>query len=160
MPVFNEKSRLSAVEEVQNENLVAMPEKVKTTGSSETLASFSPAHTAPPTPLDAVKNPFETDIEAMASNLSISKTSTRKSCNIPRKSDCQVWPGREHWVQKSKEEKKKRSCVCMNRLSRRNRLIVNILIGLVIVAVAMGVGFGVSKALHAPIWGKMDTQSQ
>ncbi len=97
-------------------------------------------------------NPFDTDVEAGM----ISQQTTRKSCQLNRKSDCQVWPSRDHWKEKAKAAKKKRSWTCMARLSRRDRLIAKILLGLLLVGIAVGVGFGVSKPLGAPIWGKKD----
>jgi predicted transporter len=41
----------------------------------------------------------------------------------------------------------------MAHLSKKTRIMVKIAIGLLIVGVAVGVGFGVSKPLGAPIWG-------
>ncbi|KAJ3528680.1 hypothetical protein NM208_g10092 [Fusarium decemcellulare] len=61
---------------------------------------------------------------------------------LPRKSDCQVWPGKDHWKQKAKANKAKNRCTCMAHLSRRNRIIVKCLIVFLVVGVAVGVGFG------------------
>ena len=97
-------------------------------------------------------NPFDSDVEAM-----VQPGSSAGECGriqICRKSDKHVWPGKEHWKQKAKAAKMKRSCSCMAQLSRRNRLIAKVLIVVLIVGVAVGVGFGVSKPLGAPIWGK------
>ncbi|KAI0852165.1 hypothetical protein F5Y00DRAFT_189766 [Daldinia vernicosa] len=106
------------------------------------------------TPISATaSNGFDTDIEAMVpvkSSEHLNKTST---IGTRRKSDCPVWPGQEHWQQKAKAAKiNNRSCQCMARLSKRNRIIAKILIGLLIVGIAVGIGFGISKPLGAGIW--------
>ncbi|KAK1766258.1 hypothetical protein QBC33DRAFT_560163 [Phialemonium atrogriseum] len=96
-------------------------------------------------------NPFDNDIEAMVSS---GEPMIRKSTQCIRGgADCQVWPGQDHWKRKAKAAKReRRACNCLAHLSRRNRIIVKILIGLLIVGIAVGVGFGVSKPLGAGIW--------
>jgi hypothetical protein len=102
----------------------------------------------------AATNPFDTDIEAVAITQSHSSDNClRKSIQLTRKSDNQVWPGKDHWKAKAKAAKMKRSCTFMGRMTPRNRLITKIVIVLLVVGVAVGVGFGVSKPLHAKIWG-------
>ncbi|KAI8956683.1 hypothetical protein F5Y11DRAFT_141868 [Daldinia sp. FL1419] len=101
----------------------------------------------------AASNGFDTDIEAMMpvkSSEHLNKTST---IGTRRKSECPVWPGQEHWQQKAKAARlNNRSCQCIARLSKRNRIIAKILIGLLIVGIAVGIGFGISKPLGAGIW--------
>lgn len=96
-------------------------------------------------------NPFDTDIEAMVpSNEPITRKSTQ--C-IRGGADCQVWPGQDHWKRKAKAAKRdRRACNCLAHLSKRNRIIVKVLIGILIVGIAVGIGFGVSKPLGAGIW--------
>ncbi len=98
---------------------------------------------------------FDTDIEAI-----IPHNSAAESCagKFARRggTDCQVWPGQDHWKRKAKAAKMKRSCRCLSHLSKRNRLIVKILIGFLVVGMAVGVGFGVSKPLGAGIWQPHD----
>ncbi|KAK3374096.1 hypothetical protein B0T24DRAFT_287371 [Lasiosphaeria ovina] len=96
-------------------------------------------------------NPFDTDIEAI---ITTSEHSTRKSAECTKGgSDCQVWPGQDHWRRKAKAAKMSRhNCNCLAHLSKRNRIMVKVLIGLLIVGIAVGVGFGVSKPLGAGIW--------
>ncbi|KAG6009932.1 hypothetical protein E4U21_000703 [Claviceps maximensis] len=96
-------------------------------------------------------NPFETDVEAAEAHCSIDKP--RASVVLTRKKDCQVWPDKSDWKQRAKAGKKNRTCACMQRLSRRNRIIAKVLIIVLVVGVAVAVGFGVSKPLGAPIWG-------
>lgn len=104
------------------------------------------------TPATTRVNPFETDIEAMPV---ITHDSSRRSAECTKGgTDCHVWPGQDHWKRKAKAAKKNRqSCKCLSGLSKRNRIIAKILIIVLIVGIAVAVGFGVSKPLGASIWG-------
>ncbi|KAF4975373.1 hypothetical protein FZEAL_7824 [Fusarium zealandicum] len=113
---------------------------------------------APSTPRsDKLANPFDTDVEAMVPTYTTDSCMHKTSSPMVRKTDCQVWPGKDHWKQKAKAAKAKNRCTCMAKLSRRNRIIAKVLIVFLIVGIAVGVGFGVSKPLGAPIWGDKDT---
>lgn len=130
---------------------VTIPEKV---ALSNTTTAYEPGRDRTPrTSKDSVarSNPFETDIEAM--EVIDSKTcTTRTTCN--RRTDAQVWPGKDHWKQRAKSARvKKRSCALLAKMSRRNRIVAKIIIAVLIVGIAVAVGFGVSKPLGAPIWG-------
>lgn len=110
------------------------------------------------TPASAHQNPFDTDIEAMITHTASGNiNSGRRSMGCRGLVDSEVWPGQSHWKKKAKEQKMKRSCTCLSRLSKRNRLIVKVLIGVLIVGIAVGVGLGISKPLGAPIWGEKNT---
>lgn len=123
-------------EEMQN------PTNEKSLPRSSDVSTPSTIHNA---------NPFDTDIEAMVpSNEPITRKSTQ--C-IRGGADCQVWPGQDHWKRKAKAAKReRRACNCLAHLSKRNRIIVKVLIGILIVGIAVGIGFGVSKPLGAGIW--------
>ncbi|KAH0497753.1 hypothetical protein TgHK011_005038 [Trichoderma gracile] len=99
-------------------------------------------------------NPFDADIEALNSHSSLDKP-MRKSITLDAKKDCQVWPGKDHWERQAKQAKMQRNnCACMAKLSPRNKIIVKLLIIVLVVGVAVSVGFGISKPLGAPLWGK------
>lgn len=104
-------------------------------------------------------NPFDTDIEAMVTSSSEQQFNSRKSlrCSKLATNDCEMWPGKDHWKRKAKAAKMKRSCNCLAHLSKRNRIIVKILIGLLIIGIAVGVGVGISKPLGAGIWHPKDS---
>ncbi|KAI1477249.1 hypothetical protein K445DRAFT_282676 [Daldinia sp. EC12] len=106
------------------------------------------------TPCSATaSNGFDTDIEAMMPVKSSERLNKTSTLGTRRKSDCPVWPGQEHWQQKAKAARiNNRSCQCIARMSKRNRIIAKILIGLLIVGIAVGIGFGISKPLGAGIW--------
>lgn len=132
---------------------VTLPEKI---ALSNTTTAYDPAvERTPRTSKESAarSNPFEADIEAM--EVIDSKPCTTRSGGVKctRPSDNQVWPGKDYWKQKAKSAKMKRGCTCLARMSRRNRVITKILIGILIVGIAVAVGFGVSKPLGAPIWG-------
>ncbi|KAJ9158285.1 hypothetical protein NKR19_g3498 [Coniochaeta hoffmannii] len=128
--------------------------------SHDTLSSDMPSAEKAPTRLSDVStthqpNPFDTDIEAIISstheNRNLSAQCTRGG------PECQVWPGQDHWRRKAKAAKRqRRTCTCLSHLSKRNRIIVKILIGLLVIGVAVGVGVGISKPLGARIWHPND----
>ncbi|KAK3945778.1 hypothetical protein QBC46DRAFT_402870 [Diplogelasinospora grovesii] len=127
----------------ESETMSPSAEKTNTNGRRSSDASTpSSAHHA---------NPFDTDIEAI---ITTSEQMNRKSTQGTRGgTDCQVWPGQDHWRRKAKVAKMKRAnCNCLAHMSKRNRLIVKILIGIFIIGAAVAVGFGVSKPLGAGIW--------
>ncbi|KAF7560994.1 hypothetical protein G7046_g3130 [Stylonectria norvegica] len=133
---------------------LAAPEKAAL--STVTTVSQSPRPSNVSTPRSDRNNPFDTDLEGMirtnTSDACMHKSNTQNS----KKNDCQVWPGKDHWQQRAKAQKARNRCACMNKfnkLSRRNRIIVKVVVGVLIVGAAVGVGFGISKPLNAPIWG-------
>ncbi|KAM0328762.1 hypothetical protein ACHAQA_005175 [Verticillium albo-atrum] len=109
-------------------------------------------------------NPFDTDVEAMITTTNTNNNNMSRKCTTTiSKADCpSVWPGKEHWKQKAKTAKRNRhnTCNCLAHLNKRNRIIAKLLIGLLIVGIAVGVGFGVSKPLGAPIWGVKDDEKR
>lgn len=73
--------------------------------------------------------------------------------NLKGCAEGQVWPGQAHWKKKAKAAKiNKHSCQCLARLSKRNRIIAKVLIGLLVIALGVGVGLGISRKLGAGIW--------
>jgi len=129
-------------------------------GASVDLALVSTHSSSPDT--RQIADPFDTDVEAMIPHASAgsagsvpeaglcTRSSTAGRLNRP---ECQMWPGQEHWRKKAKAAKVDRSrCGCMARMSKRNRLLVQLLIGLLIVGIGVAVGFGISKPLGAGVW--------
>ncbi|KAF4120630.1 hypothetical protein GMORB2_2633 [Geosmithia morbida] len=129
---------------------VSQPERA---GLSRTTTAYDPLDKSPrPSGESTPKvNPFETDIEAMDVDETYPYSKTKQQRALDR-TDKQVWPGKDHWKQVAKSAKMKRSCTCMARLSHRNRIIAKILIVILVVGAAVGIGFGVSKPLGAAIW--------
>ncbi|EGY23636.1 hypothetical protein VD0002_g6213 [Verticillium dahliae] len=173
----DDKAALShSYESVQD---LALPPKAATVKTTEATHGSSPASSTkekiielrrdsiPSTPHSLRNdNPFDTDVEAMITTTNTNNNNnnmSRKCTTTISKADCpSVWPGKEHWKQKAKTAKRNRhnTCNCLAHLSKRNRIIAKILIGLLIVGIAVGVGFGVSKPLGAPIWGVKDDEKR
>lgn len=144
-----------------------------TTTSGETLAP-SPAASLAPSPELAYRqssevstpatahnelNPFDTDLEAMVSTRTLPGgddscgMKSASNSNLKGSADGQVWPGQAHWKKKAKAAKiNNRSCQCLARLSKRNRIIAKVLIGALVIGIAVAVGLGISKSLGAGIW--------
>ncbi|CAK7565128.1 MAG: hypothetical protein SEPTF4163_003037 [Sporothrix epigloea] len=128
--------------------------------SSTSIPEALPRTSDLSTPATVHHNPFDTDIEAMITysttegTLKYNDINGRRSMGCRGLSESQVWPGQGHWKRKAREQRMNRSCSCLSQLSKRNRLIVNLLIGLLIVGAAVGIGLGISKPLGAAIWGQ------
>lgn len=95
-------------------------------------------------------NAYDTDVEAMVTPQRSCDRLNRKSCG---KNDNSVWPTADYWKQKTRAAKQKnRSCQLLNQYTKRTRLMIRLGILFFIVALAVGVGFGISKPLGAGIW--------
>jgi hypothetical protein len=90
-------------------------------------------------------NVYEHDVE---SQYQLSQT---KSSIEPTK-DCTMWPSRVALKAKAKEEKAKRSWNPLVRLNKRQKLLAQIAIALLIVGAAVGIGVGVSRAVGGGVW--------
>lgn len=97
---------------------------------------------------------YETDLEAG------SPVRYSSSQPPPCTKDCTAWPGKQHLKQKSLAMKKSRVCSPLRSLSKKQRLWVKILIGIVIVGLAVGVGVGISKATGTGVWKSTTQQAQ
>lgn len=151
--IFIMPSNYEKLSRPSGETNLTIPEKAATNAT----VTETPRISTTSTPQTDKLNPFDTDIEAMVTTRT-SDSCMHKTSSTPlaRKTDCQVWPGKDHWKQQAKAAKAKNRCTCMAKLSQRNRWIVKGLIIFLVVGIAVGVGFGVSKPLNAPIWGDKD----
>jgi len=67
--------------------------------------------------------------------------------------DGKVWPGRGTLMQRYKRDKRKRqSCNPMKNLDKRTKVCIKLLIILIVVGGAVGLGIGISKAVGGGIW--------
>jgi len=76
-----------------------------------------------------------------------------------RAKECSMWPSRQTLKEKAKQEKsfrRKGNCFGLSArwgsLSKKQRLWTKILIALLVVAFAIGVGIGISKAVGGGVW--------
>jgi hypothetical protein len=82
---------------------------------------------------------------------SLGHLSTTKS-TVSRTQECSMWPSRDALKAKALEEKKKKSWNPLCRLNKRQKLAAQILIALVIIGAAVGIGVGVSRAVGGGVW--------
>ena len=96
---------------------------------------------------------YEHDLEAGAPSLHSIRT-TR-----PRK-ECTVWPGKHQLLEKSLAVKKSKGCSPFRNLDRKQKLWAKIIIALIIVGAAVGIGVGVSKAVGGGVWKTVNSQGK
>lgn len=109
--------------------------------------------------INVVSSAYDTDVEAF-----LTPQKTQASCSkaglLKTKSgkdmDSTVWPGRKAMKMKKKEMRKQRAkhgvCGCMAGLDKKTKIWVKVLIALLVVGAAIGVGLGISKAVGGGIW--------
>ncbi|KAI9818106.1 MAG: hypothetical protein M1827_000731 [Pycnora praestabilis] len=85
---------------------------------------------------------YDVDVEA-ARSMSVSEG--------PRK-ECTVWPGKQTLAQKARLAKKSRGCSPLRNLTKQQKLWAKILIALVIIGAAVGIGIGISRAVGGGVW--------
>lgn len=100
----------------------------------------------------------ESDVES-GLNVPVSAATTQTNlsgmpsvCIAPSK-ECAMWPSRQTLLQQRKAEKRsRRRCDLFGSLTKRQKLLVQILIALVVVGAAVGVGVGISRAVGGGVW--------
>ncbi|MCJ1400596.1 hypothetical protein MMC11_003802 [Xylographa trunciseda] len=98
---------------------------------------------------------YETDLE--------SGSRIRYSSEPPvsvRNKECNMWPGHRQHMQKCNALKQSRSCSPMRKLSKKQKLLVKILIALFVVGAVTAIGVGVSKAVNAGVYKNSNQQTQ
>ncbi|KAF2280889.1 uncharacterized protein EI97DRAFT_12002 [Westerdykella ornata] len=92
------------------------------------------------------------DLE-LGSHLSAATTAQQPKVSVDgRVKECTMWPSRQAMLDKKRQNKQARSCSLFRNLSSKQRLWVKIVIGLLIVAAATGLGIGISKAVGGGVW--------
>jgi hypothetical protein len=120
---------------------------------------FSPFYSHPTTrrSLEAQKseskqsiNVYESDLEA---GLSDSKTNVLHTRTTSRSAkDCTVWPGQRALREQKRAARQQNGCNPMRNLSKKTRIWVKIVFGLLIIGLAVGIGVGISKAVGGSVW--------
>jgi hypothetical protein len=93
----------------------------------------------------------ERDVEA-GLPLSNATTQQPKVSVDGRVKECTMWPSRQAMLEKKKRSQRARGCNLFRNLNSRQRLWVKIIIGLMIVAAATGLGVGISRAVGGGVW--------
>ncbi|KAF2832102.1 hypothetical protein CC86DRAFT_312902 [Ophiobolus disseminans] len=101
------------------------------------------------THLDVVT--FERDVEA-GLPLSTATTQQPKSSVDGRVKECTMWPSRQAVIDQRKTYKRTRGCNLFKNLTSKQRLWAKIIIALVVVAAAVGLGVGISRAVGGGVW--------
>jgi hypothetical protein len=66
--------------------------------------------------------------------------------------ECTMWPSASEMHARHKREKRARSRNPLRKLSRRNRVIISVVIALTVISAAVGIGVGISRAYHGEVW--------
>ncbi|KAH6866893.1 hypothetical protein J4E91_003978 [Alternaria rosae] len=69
-----------------------------------------------------------------------------------RVKECTMWPTRQAVLDKRKSYKRKRGCAFFRNMTSKQRLWAKIVIALLVVAAAVGLGVGISRAVGGGVW--------
>jgi hypothetical protein len=94
---------------------------------------------------------MERDVEA-GLPLSAATTQQPKSSVDGRVKECTMWPSRQAVMDQRKTHKRARGCNLFKNLTSKQRLWVKIVIALIVVAAAVGLGVGISRAVGGGVW--------
>lgn len=85
----------------------------------------------------------------------LSTASTQQQSKVSvdgRVKECTMWPTRQAVLEKRKSYKRKRGCAFFHRLTNKQRLWAKIVIALLVIAAAVGLGVGISRAVGGGVW--------
>jgi hypothetical protein len=94
---------------------------------------------------------FDRDMEA-GIPISAATTQQPKSSVDGRVKECTMWPSRQAVIEKRKTYKRTRGCNLFKNLTNKQRLWAKIIIALIVVAAAVGLGVGISRAVGGGVW--------
>ncbi|KZM23150.1 hypothetical protein ST47_g5734 [Ascochyta rabiei] len=100
-------------------------------------------------------NPYERDLEA---GLPLSAATTQQlpkvsvDGRVKEVKECTMWPSRQAVLDKRKDHKRKKGCNLFQSLTSKQRLWVKIIIALLVVGAAVGLGVGISRAVGGGVW--------
>jgi hypothetical protein len=94
---------------------------------------------------------YERDIEA-GLPLSAATTQNPKLSVDGRVKECTMWPSRQAMVEKKKLHQRARGCNLFRGLTDKQRLWAKIAIALFVVAAAVALGVGISRAVGGGVW--------
>lgn len=96
---------------------------------------------------------IEQDLEAASPHFSSLETSRNHK-------ECAVWPCTKQMKKKSLMVQRNKGCSPLRGLPKTQRLWVKILIALVVIGAAVGIGIGISKAVGGGVWKNVNSQGQ
>ncbi|KAH7391844.1 hypothetical protein BKA66DRAFT_413193 [Pyrenochaeta sp. MPI-SDFR-AT-0127] len=95
---------------------------------------------------------YDRDVEA---GVPLSTASTQQQSKISvdgRVKECTMWPSRQAVMDKRKTAQRTRGCAFFRNLTSKQRLWAKIIIALLVVAAAVGLGVGISRAVGGGVW--------
>ncbi|CAI6341612.1 unnamed protein product [Periconia digitata] len=92
------------------------------------------------------------DLEAGSLPLSAATTQNPKVSVDGRVKECTMWPSRQTIMENKKMNKRARGCKQFRNLNSKQRLWAKILIAALVIAAAVGLGVGISRAVGGGIW--------
>ncbi|KAJ4380034.1 hypothetical protein N0V86_004341 [Didymella sp. IMI 355093] len=100
-------------------------------------------------------NTFERDLET---GVPLSAATTQQ---LPKNSvdgrvrevkECTMWPSRQAVLDKRKDHKRKKGCNLFQGLTSKQRLWIKVIIALLVIGAAVGLGVGISRAVGGGVW--------
>lgn len=92
------------------------------------------------------------DLEAGSVPLSAATTQNPKVSVDGRVKECTMWPSRQTIMENKKMHKRARGCNLFRSLNSKQRLWAKILIAALVIAAAVGLGVGISRAVGGGVW--------
>lgn len=126
--------------------------------SSHPFSAFY-SHPTTRTSLEQHKSESKVNIKIYEQDLEAGSRIVLSSDGPRTKKECTVWPGRHQLIKKRREMEKNRGCNPMRNLSKKQRLWVKILIAMIIVGAAVGLGIGISKATGSGVFKTTNSQA-
>jgi hypothetical protein len=84
--------------------------------------------------------------------LSVASTQQPKQSVDGRVKECTMWPSRQAVLDKRKSYQRKRGCAFFRNMTSKQRMWAKIVIALIVVAAAVGLGVGISRAVGGGVW--------
>jgi len=84
--------------------------------------------------------------------LSLASTQQPKLSVDGRAKECTMWPSRQAVLDKRKSYQRKRGAAFFRNLTNKQRMWAKIVIALLVVAAAVGLGVGISRAVGGGVW--------
>ncbi|KAH8820059.1 hypothetical protein F5884DRAFT_36206 [Xylogone sp. PMI_703] len=151
---------LATIEDVDStHSLTPVPSRAdeKAPGASPLSPLYD--HASALQPLDAQKSKTSMATTSYDSDLEAGTMGLKGKGSLVKSIDCDdnsVWPCQNTLKMQNKARKRARRkegvCGCLAGLDRRSRLGVKVLIVLLVIGAAVGIGIGISKAVGGGIW--------
>jgi len=126
--------------------------------SSHPFSAFY-SHPTTRTSLEQYKSESKVNIKIYEQDLEAGSRIVPSSDISRTKTECTVWPGKRQLIEKRMKMERNRGCNPMRNLSKKQKLWIKILIAMVIVGAAVGLGIGISKATGSGVFKTTNSQT-